>query len=76
MLEKKPLKEKDSKRHLTDLGKFSTIGITLLAIILISALLGYWIDRKFSHSTPWATATSSLLGIAIGLLYVFNQIKD
>ena len=40
------------------------------------AWAGHWADGKLGFKTPWLTLAGALLGIAVGFVSFFRQIKD
>lgn len=70
------MEEKDSKKSLANVARYSGIGFQLLAIIGLFTWAGTLADHYFNHQTPWLTALLSLTGVCLGLFAVLMQLKD
>ena len=55
------------------LGLVTQLGLTIIACILVSLLLGRWIDQKLGLRGTF-TVIFILMGIAAGFLSVYKQI--
>lgn len=52
------------------MGSGLSAGITFASSVIVSAVIGVWVDRRFEpHSaTPWATIVLSILGFVAGFI--------
>jgi F0F1-type ATP synthase assembly protein I len=51
------------------LGAGLSAGITFTSSVVVSVLLGMWLDKKFEpHAVPWATIALTILGFVAGLV--------
>jgi ATP synthase protein I len=67
---KKPVKKNEFIRLL----HASSIGIVFVCSIVISVLIGVWLDGKFGVR-PWCTLAFLLIGIAAGIKNAVYYIK-
>jgi F0F1-type ATP synthase assembly protein I len=68
--------EKENTQNTSGLEKFMGLGISLLALILIPALGGNWLDYHFQHTIPWLTILFSFVGIILSFFYVFKELRN
>lgn len=57
-------------------GKYTGIVFQMIVIIGIFAAIGYWLDKKLNHTTPWITAILSLLGVCLALYQTIRQLSN
>jgi ATP synthase protein I len=69
-MSKKPVKQNEFTRLLSA----SSIGIVFVCSIVISTLIGVWLDGKFGVK-PWCTLSFLLIGIAAGIKNAVYYIK-
>jgi F0F1-type ATP synthase assembly protein I len=51
------------------MGSGMSAGITFASSVIVSVLIGMWIDRRFEpNATPWATIVMTLLGFVAGYM--------
>jgi F0F1-type ATP synthase assembly protein I len=55
-------------------GIASSIGLTMVASVLIGWYVGSWLDGKLG-SSPWLMLTGTLMGIAAGFIEMANIAK-
>lgn len=60
--------------HLNALARFSQIGSTMAASILVGVLLGDFLDGLF-NTGPWLLLVFSLLGVGAAIKALFNISK-
>jgi F0F1-type ATP synthase assembly protein I len=60
-------------RRLGALGLLLQLGWTMAAALVVSLLIGLWIDDALG-TRPWATLVFTLLGIGAGTLGVYRII--
>lgn len=63
------------RRELQALGLVTQVGLTIAVCIVVSLLLGLWIDNTFG-TKPWATLLFALLGIAAGSYSVYRMVSE
>ncbi len=54
--------DRETKKYISQLGYYSTLGLQVAFSIFIGLGLGYWIDQKFSTS-PWFLIIFLIFGI-------------
>lgn len=52
---------------------YLSLGMELIAPILVGVLGGYWLDGKLG-TRPWLVLTGALLGIAAGFIEFFRRV--
>lgn len=72
-------KNKDKKDNNSNtfrgIAKFSHIGVTMAASILIGVFLGRYLDERFG-TNPWLLLVFSLLGVGGAFIRLFNLPND
>jgi len=58
-----------------DFSHYGTLGIEMLATILIGTLAGNWLDGRF-HTEPWLLILGFLLGAGAGFRGIFRLLKS
>ncbi len=59
-----------------DYIKYTGIAFQMIVIIGVLSFIGYEIDKRAAHATPWVTAAMSLAGVFISLYLVIKSVKD
>jgi uncharacterized membrane protein YsdA (DUF1294 family) len=59
-----------------DYIKYTGIAFQMIAIIGVLSFVGYEIDKRSAHDTPWVTALLSLTGVLVSLYLVIKSLKD
>ena len=59
-----------------DYIKYTGIAFQMIAIIGVLSFLGYEIDNRSAHETPWVTAALSLSGVFISMYLVIKSVKE
>jgi F0F1-type ATP synthase assembly protein I len=62
------------KKHLEDLGRLGTLGLTFAASIAVFGGAGYWLDGKIG-SSPVFLIAGVFLGATGGFLYIVKAVK-
>ncbi len=55
-----------------------SIGSTLVGPMVVFSLIGYWLDKKFMHPTPWCTIAGFVVGVitaAGGLVSIVRRLQ-
>ncbi len=65
--------KKDLKEQIKFYGKYMGLAMEMFGILLVAALIGQWLDKKFETSRPLITAL--LVVVALGGV-LFKMIKD
>jgi len=61
--------QKDDGIYAAKLGADLSGSITFASSVIVSVLIGMWIDKRFEpHSIPWATVVMTPLGFVAGFL--------
>ena len=55
------------KGTLKDIGRYSSVGMDLVASVLVGLLIGYFIDKKVPKVSPWGTVVFVFLGFFAGI---------
>ncbi len=58
---------------LAEVARYSQIGVTLLAPMLVLGGLGFWLDRRWG-TTPWLLLAGLVLGMIIGFVNFFRLV--
>ena len=53
----------------------SGIAFEMGAIIFLAVKGGVWLDERYQNEKPYYTAIATLLGVAISIWLVLNQLK-
>jgi ATP synthase protein I len=67
--------DQKSKRLMEDWGKYGSIGVEMLASVLVGAFGGYGLDRLF-HTKPWLMIVGFILGSIAGFRSLFRLLKE
>lgn len=67
----KPGDDSGIAKSLRDVGPYLGLGLQLAVTIVVSVLIGSWLDKKFSQNFVF-TLIAGIFGIAIGL---YNLIR-
>ncbi|MGC6438161.1 MAG: AtpZ/AtpI family protein [Flavobacteriaceae bacterium] len=62
-------------KPLKHLAALSGLGIQMGVVVFVFVRLGKWLDTYCNHSKKIFVAIGAILGVAIGLYVVLNQIK-
>ncbi|ALD22804.1 hypothetical protein AM218_12815 [Hymenobacter sp. DG25A] len=57
------------------IGRYSGMGIQMLATIGLSTWLGVWLDGRFG-SGPWGTVVLTLLGVFLAMYQVIRSVSE
>lgn len=71
-----PTHEPNNPRETSNALKYTGIAAQMIVVIGLLTFAGYEIDQHFHHTTAWATAVFSLIGVGASLYLVFNSLKD
>ena len=63
------------KRWMEDWGKYGSIGVEMLASVLVGTFGGYGLDRLF-HTKPWLMIVGFILGSVAGFRSLFRLLKE
>lgn len=67
---------KDSeKQGLNNYIKYTGLAFQMMAIIGLSAFIGYKIDQFYEHQTQWVTAIACVLGVILSIYQTIKQLK-
>ncbi|MGB4774549.1 MAG: AtpZ/AtpI family protein [Daejeonella sp.] len=65
----------ESKKALAGYAKYTGMAFQMLAIIGISAFIGFKTDEYYKHSVQWVTALTSVLGVCLSIYQIMRQLK-
>ncbi|WP_374950506.1 AtpZ/AtpI family protein [Mucilaginibacter sp.] len=57
-------------------AKYVGLAFQMIVVIGVFAFIGYKIDEAGKHTTKWAIASLSLLGVFASLYLVFRSVKN
>ena len=66
---------KPASDKMRTVGKYSGLGIQMLATIGLSTWLGVWLDDRFG-SGPWGTVVLTLLGVFLAMYQVIRSVSE
>jgi F0F1-type ATP synthase assembly protein I len=58
----------------SDYARYSTLGFTMIAIILLGVFGGQWLDKHFALKIPIFTATCTIISLIFALYYLIKEI--
>ncbi len=56
-------------------GRYGSVGIELVASIMLGYYAGHWLDGRFGGGRGWMTGIGSLLGVYAGFRAIFSVAK-
>jgi ATP synthase protein I len=68
-------KDNRNNQFLQALGQAASLGLNMVAAIIVGLLAGLWLDSRFD-SRPWATAIGTILGMLAGLWSAFKKMMQ
>ena len=68
-----PGPERPRRPDLPSAGQYATLGVTFGAGIVLSTLLGSWVDTRLG-TTPWGVMLGVFGGFALSLLWVYRRL--
>ena len=71
--EKKRSKREENTKGSSDYLRYTGLGISMMGIILVSCLIGWWIDGRLGWKFPVFTLVFSLMGIAGAMMHLFKE---
>ncbi len=63
------------KQALNSYVKYTGVAFQMMAIIGVSAYLGYKTDQYYEHKTQWVTAIACVLGVFLSIYQTIRQLK-
>ena len=67
--------EKDRKKQLSTIAKFSGVGLQMGATIWLGVQLGEWLDQKYPNDKGWFKIGCTLLALVISMYSVVVQVN-
>ncbi len=65
----------DEKQALGSYAKYTGVAFQMMAIIGVSAFIGFKIDEYYDHKTQWVTALACVLGVCLSIYQTIRQLK-
>ncbi|UPT67247.1 MAG: AtpZ/AtpI family protein [Sphingobacteriales bacterium JAD_PAG50586_3] len=62
------------KRSLNSYARYSTLGFTMIAVILLGVFGGQWVDKYFEFKIPIFTASCTILALIFALYYLIKEV--
>jgi F0F1-type ATP synthase assembly protein I len=69
-----PEKPKSHESWVSLYAKYSSLGIQIVAIVLLCTGLGYFIDQKMMLSKPYFTGGFALMGCILAMIYMVKSV--
>ncbi|MDP3469277.1 MAG: AtpZ/AtpI family protein [Daejeonella sp.] len=66
---------KAEKQSLNTYAKYTGVAFQMMAIIGLSAYIGYKTDEYYDHKTQWVTALACVLGVILSIYQTIRQLK-
>lgn len=63
------------KQGLRNYTKYTGLAFQMMAVIGLSAFIGYKIDQHYEHQTQWVTAIACVLGVILSIYQIIKQLK-
>jgi F0F1-type ATP synthase assembly protein I len=58
----------------TGYGRYSTLGFTMIAVILLGVFGGQWLDKHFALKIPIFTASCTIIALIFALYYLIKEV--
>jgi ATP synthase protein I len=66
--------KEDRRPSFNALARYSGMGFQIGGTIIVCLFIGKWLDGRFKPSFPVFTTSLTILGVFIGLYFVFKEI--
>ncbi len=63
------------KQALNSYVKYTGVAFQMMAIIGLSAYIGYKTDQYYEHKTQWVTAIACVLGVFLSIYQTIRQLR-
>lgn len=63
------------KQAINSYVKYTGVAFQMMAIIGLSAYIGYKTDQYYEHKTQWVTAIACVLGVFLSIYQTIRQLK-
>lgn len=67
--------EKDTKKLFRELWYYSSLSFSIVLAMLIGLGIGYWLDNRIFHTSPWLTLVFLGLGVIAGFRNIYLAVK-
>jgi ATP synthase protein I len=67
--------EKDTKKLFRELWYYSSLSFSIALAMLIGLGIGYWLDNRIFHTSPWLTLVFLGLGVIAGFRNIYLAVK-
>ena len=64
------------KQALNSYVKYTGVAFQMMAIIGLSAYIGYKTDQYYEHKTQWVTAIACVLGVILSIYQTIRQLRS
>lgn len=64
---------RNAKAGMDNYLRYTGLGFTMIGIVLVPTLLGWWMDGRIGWKYPILTVVFSLMGIAGAMVYLFKE---
>jgi hypothetical protein len=69
--------DKDSGGHaFGNFAKYTGVAFQMMAIIILSAFIGFKIDQWYEHKVQWGTAIACVFGVCLSIYQTIKQLKS
>ena len=67
--------EKDTQKLFRELWYYSSLSFSIALAMLIGLGIGYWLDNRIFHTSPWLTLIFLGLGVIAGFRNIYLAVK-
>ncbi|MEE9401976.1 MAG: AtpZ/AtpI family protein [Desulfobacteria bacterium] len=67
--------EKDTKKLFRELWYYSSLSFSIALAMLIGLGIGYWLDTRIFHTSPWLTLIFLGLGVIAGFRNIYLAVQ-
>ncbi|MEE9566204.1 MAG: AtpZ/AtpI family protein [Desulfobacteria bacterium] len=67
--------EKDTKKLFRELWYYSSLSFSIALAMLIGLGIGYWLDTRIFHTSPWLTLVFLGFGVIAGFRNIYLAVQ-
>lgn len=67
--------KEETKKLFRELWYYSSLSFSIALAIVIGLAMGYWLDTRVFHTSPWFTLIFLVLGIIAGFRNIYLAMK-